>query len=96
MITHEVGAALDRTNISDGKAAHVFAKHFKQDVEELIISQIAIRRAEIKHREAFAAEVKVAFKPLILHWDGKFMENAQVLEQSDSIAYPLLSLDRTL
>src|SRR6218665_1970937 len=54
-------------NISDQKAAHVFEKHFKLDVEELIISQSAIRRVQIKHREAFAAEVKVAFKPLILH-----------------------------
>ena len=96
MITREVAGALDRTKISDRKVAHVFAKHFKQDVEELIISQSAIRQAQIKHREAFAAEIKVAFKPLILHWDGKIMENAQVLEQSDSTAYPLLSLDKTL
>src|SRR6218665_16489 len=96
VITHEVGAALDRTNISDRKAAHVFEKHFKLDVEKLIVSQNTIRPVQIKHREAFAAEVKVAFKPLILHWDGKIMENAQVLEKSDSTAYPLLSLDKTL
>ena len=76
VITHEVGAALDRTNISDRKATHIFEKHFKLDVEELIISQCGIRQVQIKHREAYAAEVKVAFKRLILHWDGKFMENA--------------------
>src|SRR6218665_275094 len=83
VITPEVAAALHSTNISDRKAAHVFAsiaaaKHFKQDVEELIISPSAIRRARMKHREAFAAEVQVAFNPkvpLVLHWDGKIMEN---------------------
>jgi len=67
MITREVAAALDRTNISNRKAAHVFAKHFKQDVEELIISPSAIQRARKKHREAFSAEVQVPFKQLILH-----------------------------
>src|SRR6218665_1550154 len=96
VITHEVGAALDRTNISDRKATHIFEKHFKLDVEELIISQCGIRQVQIKHREAYAAEVKVAFKRLILHWDGKFMENTLILKQSDSTAYTLLSLDRTM
>ena len=50
----------------------------------------------MKHRETFVAEVQVAFKPLILHWDSKIMENTQVfqvLEESELTAYPLLSLE---
>src|SRR6218665_3623795 len=98
VITPEVAAALDRTNISDRKAAHVFAsiaaaKHFKQDVEELIISPSAIRRARMKHREAFAAEVQVAFNPkvpLVLHWDGKIMENYTGLGRERVDRLPIL------
>ena len=74
----------------------LFAKHFKQDMEELIISPSAIQRARMKHRESFEADVQVAFKPLILYWDRKIMENTQVLEESESIAYTFLSLDKTL
>jgi len=34
----------------------LFAKHFKQDVEELFISPSALQRARMKHREAFVAD----------------------------------------
>lgn len=50
----------------------------KQDVEELIISRSAIRRARIKHRECFASEVRASFNPevpLIVHWDGKILND---------------------
>lgn len=52
VVTPEVAAALDRTNTSDRKAAHIFAAmaatgQLKKDVEELIISPSAIRRARI-------------------------------------------------
>jgi len=57
---------------------------------------VLYEKLEMKHREAFAAEVEVAFKPLLLHWDVKIMENTQVLEDSESTAYPFLSLDKTL
>jgi hypothetical protein len=83
IVTPEVAAALDRTNISDRKAAHIFSamastSQLQPDVEELIISPSAIRRARIKHRETFATEIKASFEPsvpLILHWDGKIMDD---------------------
>ena len=86
LVTSEVAAALDRTNISDRKAAHIFSamastKQLGQDVKELVISRSAIRRARMKHREAFTAEVKASFDPkvpLILHWDGKIMDDFTV------------------
>ena len=83
VISPEVAAALDRTNTSDRKAAHIFSAlastgQLQHDVEELIISPSAIRRARMKHRELFASEVKATFDPevpLILHWDGKIMDD---------------------
>ena len=83
MITSEVSAALDRTNTSDRKAAHILSamastRQFQHNVEELIISPSTIRRARMKHRAAFAAEVKATFDPtvrLVLHWDGKIMDD---------------------
>jgi len=86
LVTPEVAAALDRTNISDRKAAHLFSAmasttQFGQDVNELVLSRSAIRRARMKHREAFNAEVKASFDPsvpLILHWDGKILDDFTV------------------
>jgi hypothetical protein len=82
LVTPQVAAALDRTNTSDTKAAHIFSamasSSLNQNVEELIISRSAIRRARMKHREAFTSEVKATFDPkvsLILHWDGKVMDD---------------------
>ena len=83
VVNPEVAAALDRTNTSDRKAAHILSAlastgQLQHDVEELIISPSAIRRARMKHREIFASEVKATFDtevPLILHWDGKIMDD---------------------
>src|SRR6218665_1121836 len=81
VITREIAAALDRTNLSDRKAAHFICKTF----------QTGCRRTYHKSKcyttssnEAFAADY------------GKIMENTQVLEENESIAYPFLSLDETL
>ena len=83
VVTPEVAAALDRTNTSDRKAAHILSAlastaQYEQNVEELMLSPSAIRNARIKHRKAFASEVKASFDPavpLILHWDGKIMDD---------------------
>ena len=83
VIMPEVAAALDRTNTSVRKAVHILSavaltKQFNQDVEELIISHSATRRARMKQRELFTSEIKALFNPtmpLIMHWDGKIMED---------------------
>jgi len=83
VVTPEVAAALDRTNTSHRKAAYIISAiastgQLHQDVEELIISPSAIRRARIKHRERFTSEIKASFDPvvpLVLHWDGKIMDD---------------------
>jgi len=83
VVNPEVAAALDRTNTSDRKAAHILTAlastgQLQHNVEELIISPSAIRRARMKHREIFALEVKATFDtevPLILHCYGKIMDD---------------------
>lgn len=98
IVTPQVAAALDRTNISDRKAAHIFSAMastglLKQDVEEVIISASAIRRARMKHRKLFSSEVKEIFDPavpLILHWDGKIMDDLTGSERGKVDRLPIL------
>jgi len=97
-VTPKVAAALDRTNTSDRKAAHIFSAmgstgQLKEDVEELIISPSAIRRARMKHRKLFSSEVRATFDPavpLIVHWDGKIMDNFTGLERGKVDRLPIL------
>ena len=75
VVAAEVAAALDRTNTSDRNAAHIpsaiaLTGNLQQDVEELVISRTATRRARLKHRQLFASEIKTLFDPavpLVLH-----------------------------
>ena len=98
IVTPQVAAALDRTNTSDRKAAHIFSAMastglLKQDVEEVIISASAIRRARMKHRRLFSSEVKDTFDPavpLILHWDGKIMDDLTDPERGKVDRLPIL------
>src|SRR6218665_1427926 len=85
LITPEVAAALDRTNTSDRKAAYMYifsamasSGQLQCNIEDVVICPSAIRRARMKHREVFSTEVKATFDPvvpLILHWDGKIIED---------------------
>src|SRR6218665_1751668 len=83
LITPKVAAALDRTKTSDRKAAYIFSAmassgQLQCNTEDVVICPSAIRRARMKHREVFSAEVKATFDPvvpLILHWGGKIIED---------------------
>ena len=98
VVTPEVAVALDRTNISDRKAAHIFSamassSHLGENVGKLIISPSGIRRARIKCREALATEIKDTFRPqvpLILHWDGKITEDCSLPGQETVDRLPVL------
>lgn len=83
IVTREVAAALDRTATSDRSAAHILSaiastSQLGENVDRMILSRSAIRRARMKHREAFTVEIKATFLPtvpLILHWDGKMLDD---------------------
>ncbi|KAG0724209.1 hypothetical protein GWK47_000472 [Chionoecetes opilio] len=79
IISPQVSAALDRTNISDRKAAHVllpFAEELGANTREWSLSASTINRQRKRHRQEKAAELKEKFAPdvpLTLHCDGKLM-----------------------
>ena len=79
VVTAEVAAALDRTNTSDIKSAHIFLPlHQLGSCNKLDIRSSAIRRARMKHGERFMSEIKASLDPavpLVLHWDGKIKED---------------------
>src|SRR6218665_4194840 len=83
LITPEVATALDPSNTSDRKAVYIFSAmassgQLQCNTEDVVICPSAIRRARMKHCEVFSAEVKATFDtvvPLILHWDGKIIED---------------------
>ena len=98
VVTPEVAVALDRTNVSDRKAAHIFSamassSHLGENVGKLIISPSGIRHARIKCREALATEIKDTFRPqvpLIIHWGGKIMEECSLPGQETVDCLPVL------
>src|SRR6218665_1505072 len=72
VITREIAAALDRTNLSDRKSAHFICKTFQTGCRR---TYNKCKCYKTSSNEAFAADC------------GKIMENTQVLEESEWIAY---------
>ena len=79
VITPELAAALDRTNVSDRKAVFVVAETAKilgQNIDELALNRDSVRRNIIEYRSQRAANIKAKFQgntPLVVHWDGKLI-----------------------
>ena len=75
IITIGVAAALDRTNISDGKATYLLAADVQSlghDRASLALNKESIRLARRGQRERDAAAIKDSFAisgPLAVHWD---------------------------
>lgn len=98
VVNPEVAAALDRTNTSDRKAAHILSAMARtcqlgDNVEKMIVSRAAIRRARIKYCKAFAQELQATFGPIVLltlHWDGKIMDNLTGPERDRVDRLPVL------
>ena len=77
-ISPAMSAALDRSNVSDRKAAFIIseaAKTYGQDVNKMAISLSSIRRSRMMHREQHAKAVKSQLieGPLVVHIDGKLL-----------------------
>ena len=77
-----LASALDRTNVSDRKAAYIIAAAAQvyspnvDDVAKLPLSFSSIRRSREKHRAEFSNETKANFLPeipLVIHMDGKLL-----------------------
>lgn len=70
---------LDRTNISDRKAALVVnsvAISLGHNIAEMTTSRSSIQRARKKNREKIASQIKESFNaegPVCVHWEGKML-----------------------
>ena len=65
----------------------------KQDLEEVIISTSAIRRALMKHRKLLRSEVKEIFSPafpIIFYLDGKVMDDFTGQKRGKVDSLPIL------
>lgn len=91
IVTPSLAAALDRTKLSDRKAAFVLAEAAKSlghNVEELNINRSSIHRHRESHRMIFARSVQDKFDPtvsLTVHWDGKLIPALTGKEQVDRL-----------
>ena len=96
VITPNVCASLDRTNISSRKGMHQIASTCQGlglSADEVTLSASTIRRRRIAHRKSCAEEIKRKFtetvgtKPLTLHWDGKLLPDiTQWKAKTDRVA----------
>jgi hypothetical protein len=79
-ISPGIAAALDRTNVSDRKAAYLLSEaartYGEQDVSKLPLSVSSIYRSRTKHRAEHAVNLKTDFShdgSLVVHFDGKLL-----------------------
>ena len=64
------------------------ARTLGHSIEGLALNRSTIRRQRRRHREAKSSAIMDDFKlmrPLIVHWDGKIMEDLKVKERGDRL-----------
>lgn len=92
IISPNLAAALDRTNTTDRKATYVLtaaASSMGLNPEELNINRSSIRRIRSEHRKRVAHSLKaegIKNCPIVLHWDGKLMEDLTGWNHIDRLA----------
>ena len=89
-ITLQFSAMLDQNKLSDRSAMMVTetARTLGHSIEGLALNRSTIRRQRRTHRKAKASAIMDDFKlttPLIVHWDGKIMEDLKVKEKVDCL-----------
>jgi len=91
VMTPELSAALDRSNVSNRKATFVLAETARSlghNVMDLALNPESIRTSRLKFREQSAQAVKADFHacaPLVVHWDGKMLPDLTGSELVDRL-----------
>ena len=88
----DVSSTLHRINISDQKftlLAAAIAKASGQDLQSASLSRSSVRRKRIEHRFSTDSRIRQEFlssekPPLVVHWDGKMMQDNTNLEDPKS------------
>ena len=81
IVTPELASALDRTKVTDRKAAFLIAataKSLGHDLASLAVSKTTIRKDRMASRSIISSQVKLRFEiephvPAVIHWDGKIL-----------------------
>ena len=87
-----MASALDRTNVSDRKAAFVVSATIRAmgaEPSDYCLNKESIRQARRKNRTDVAASIKEACdpqNPLTVHWDGKLLPTLTSKEKVDRLA----------
>jgi len=91
VVTSHLAAALDRTKMSDRKATFVIAttaQSLGHDISNLSISRSSTKRERERYRAEMAAALKTDLSgdvPLVVHWDGKLMNDLCGKEHVDRL-----------
>jgi hypothetical protein len=91
ILTKDVTAALDRTQVTDRQAVHFLAASahaLGHDVNKMNLSCSSVQRARNKRREKCVIDIKSRFDPeppLIVHWDGKLLPDITGTEKVDRL-----------
>lgn len=92
IMTPLLSSALDRCNVENRDAVYVLAaaaKSMGQNPENMVINRESFRKSRNVHRQQKATQILERFDPstpLVLHWDGKMMPNAELNQKVDRIA----------
>ena len=88
-ITPNLGAGLDRTQVSDRQTTFVIAEAatgLGLDIGDLALSRSSIRVHRQKPRVAMSPKQKLEFQlqvPLVVHWNGKHLRDLAGKENVD-------------
>jgi len=91
IVTPQLTAALDRAKVSDRNAAIILteaASIFNCDVRNVNINRSSIRRKRKECRSHLAASIKNEFSvdsQLVVHWDGKLLQDLTGKEHVDRL-----------
>jgi hypothetical protein len=91
ILTPSVLSSLDRTKITDRQAVQVITPIIQasgHSIKEYSINRSTIRRSRQQHRAKRTAELKAEFNahgPMVLHWDGKLMEDISGEQKVDRL-----------
>lgn len=81
VITTDLAAALDRSKLSNASATLLIASTAQalgHNIESITVSKETLRRSREKRREEIFTEIRKSFNSehnLIVHWDGKILED---------------------
>jgi hypothetical protein len=94
IVSPQLAAALDRTNVSDRKATFLIAATAEclgHDVSDLAVNRSSIRRSRIQQRTCAAQTLKTLFceqeteEPVTVHWDSKILPDITGRETVDRL-----------